>query len=252
MVVGAGQQHRAGLRRVAGAGDAHRQRALSVEPVGHAGGEGLVDVLHGHHRRAEVGRQRAQQRRQRGGAAGGGADRHQARRGERARGGLQLVLRGHAASQQPADIAHLAQQRAGGELRIGLRQRGRIDRVDGAVAHRVEHLSGIAAEIHGDHHDRAGRGRHDPARGFDAVHHRHQQVHQDQVRRAGRGHLHGLLAVDGDPGELEGRVQRDGPAQCGDRERGVVDDADFHERASPIRSCTASSSAASWKLPFAR
>jgi hypothetical protein len=120
------------------------------------------------------------------------------------------------------------------------------------VAHRVEHLRGVAAQVHGHYHDRAGGGGHDPARGLDPVHDWHQQVHQDQVRGLARGHLHRLFAVAGDPGDLERRIQRKRAAQRGYRKRRVIDDADFHERASPIRSWTASSNAASWKLPLAR
>ncbi len=56
MIVGACQDDSADLRRLAGARDAHRQRALGVEPLGHAGRERLVHMLHGDDRRAEVSR----------------------------------------------------------------------------------------------------------------------------------------------------------------------------------------------------
>ncbi|MNF16760.1 hypothetical protein D3C80_2199240 [compost metagenome] len=54
MVIGARQQHRAALRRLALLGQAHSQAAGTAEPFSHAGGEDLVDVLHQHDGRGKV------------------------------------------------------------------------------------------------------------------------------------------------------------------------------------------------------
>ncbi|VWC14485.1 hypothetical protein BDO18943_05468 [Burkholderia dolosa] len=64
--------------------------------------------------------------------------------------------------------------------------------------------------------------------------------------------IHRLVAVGRHPQHAMIGPQRDHAAQRLHRERQIVDDADVHPRASPIRSCTASSSASSWKLLFAR
>ncbi|MNF16625.1 hypothetical protein D3C80_2197310 [compost metagenome] len=51
MVIGAGQQHRAALRRLTLLGQAHIKAAGAAEPFSHAGGEHLVNVLHQHNGR---------------------------------------------------------------------------------------------------------------------------------------------------------------------------------------------------------
>ncbi|MNI83538.1 hypothetical protein D3C73_1403560 [compost metagenome] len=48
MVIGAGQQYRAALRRLAFLGQAHVEAAGTAEPFSHAGGKHLVNVLHQH------------------------------------------------------------------------------------------------------------------------------------------------------------------------------------------------------------
>ncbi len=112
MVVGAGQQHRAGLWRLAFAGQTHIEAAGAGQPFGHAGGEHLIDVLHQHNRRRKVPRQTFEQDFQRRRATGRRADRHQSfarrrtalRRWRRARA-RRLV------TDQPADIEDFTQQR---------------------------------------------------------------------------------------------------------------------------------------------
>jgi hypothetical protein len=54
--------------------------------------------------------------------------------------------------------------------------------IERAVAHRVEDACGVGPHAGGDEQDGARRVGHDAAGGFDAVHDRHQQVHQHEVR----------------------------------------------------------------------
>ncbi|MNL10454.1 hypothetical protein D3C87_1312530 [compost metagenome] len=77
MVIGAGQQHRASLRRFALAGQTHIEAAGAGQPFGHAGGEHLIDVLHQHNCRREVTGQAFEQDFQRCRAARRRSDRHQ-------------------------------------------------------------------------------------------------------------------------------------------------------------------------------
>ncbi|MNT22331.1 hypothetical protein D3C72_1577120 [compost metagenome] len=211
-------------------------------------------MLHQHDARREVGRQVAQQLRQRGRSARRGADDQQA---PRARLGRRLGQRrqGRAAAiaaDQPADVADLAQQRRGGAAHVAAAHDRRVRGVQRAVPHRVEHPRGMARHVRRHHHDRAGRFRHDAARGLDAVHDRHDEVHQHHVGTVARAMLHGLQSVRRCPRHFQAGLQRDRAPQGFDREGHIVDDPDSHVRAFPIRSSTASSSASSWKLPLAR
>ncbi|MNL55039.1 hypothetical protein D3C87_1784180 [compost metagenome] len=61
MVIGAGQQYPAALRRLALLGQAHIKAAGSAEPFSHAGGKHLVNVLHQHDGRREITRQPLEQ-----------------------------------------------------------------------------------------------------------------------------------------------------------------------------------------------
>ncbi|MNP70372.1 hypothetical protein D3C76_1665980 [compost metagenome] len=61
MVVGAGQQHGARLRRLPLLGQAHVKAAGAAEPFGHAGGEHLVDMLDQHDGRRKILRQPLEQ-----------------------------------------------------------------------------------------------------------------------------------------------------------------------------------------------
>ncbi|MCY1445762.1 hypothetical protein D9M71_622910 [compost metagenome] len=54
MMIGAGQQHRATLRRFAFLGQPHVEAAGAAEPLGHAGGKHLVNVLHQHDGRGKI------------------------------------------------------------------------------------------------------------------------------------------------------------------------------------------------------
>ncbi|MNG28356.1 hypothetical protein D3C84_1136060 [compost metagenome] len=71
MVIGAGQQYRAALRRLAFLGQAHVEAAGTAEPFSHAGGKHLVNVLHQHDGRREITRQSLEQDLQRCRPAGG-------------------------------------------------------------------------------------------------------------------------------------------------------------------------------------
>jgi hypothetical protein len=79
------------------------------------------------------------------------------------------------------------------------RKSGCFDSVDGAGSKSFNHSGGVPRNRRGDYQNRAGMSRHDATRGFNAVHHRHAQVHQDQVGRLLGAIFEGLLAVGGNP-----------------------------------------------------
>ncbi|MNL10453.1 hypothetical protein D3C87_1312520 [compost metagenome] len=146
---------------------------------------------------------------------------------------------------QPANIEDFTQQRRRRFLRIaGAESRG-IDHVQRAVPHGFEDPVHVLLAIDRHNDDRARGFGHDPARGFDAVHHRHDQVHQDQVRSIFSAQLYCLGTVAGDPDHLMRRLEGQRPAQGLHRHGHVVDDGDLHARAPPISSTTASSRASS-------
>ena len=148
---------------------------------------------------------------------------------------------------EPRDRGDLGQQRRRRRpRRSAAAEQRRVDRVERAVAHRLEDPAGVDAHAAGDDQDRARRAGHDAAGGFHAVHARHHQVHQDQVRRLLRAELHRFGAVQRDPDDVIGRIERR-PRAAGARRppRQIVDDADSHASGSPIRSTTACSSVSS-------
>ena len=63
---------------------------------------------------------------------------------------------------------------------------GRVDGVEAAVAHRLVDQVEVARDAGRDQQDRAGAVGHDAARRLDAVHDRHDQVHEDHVGPVGR------------------------------------------------------------------
>ena len=96
---------------------------------------------------------------------------------------------------QLADHVELAEQRRrAGELAPRAEDRG-VHRVERAVAHRLVDLADVPADRGGHHQDRTRPFVHDPPRGLDAVHHRHEQVHEDDVGPLAPRHRHRLLAV---------------------------------------------------------
>ncbi|MNG03180.1 hypothetical protein D3C84_862480 [compost metagenome] len=80
------------------------------------------------------------------------------------------------------------------------------------MAHGLEHPMHILLAIHGDDHNGTRRFGHDPSSGFNPVHHRHDQIHQDQVWRLCGTLLHRFLAIAGDPDNLVRRFKRQGAA----------------------------------------
>ncbi|MNK94468.1 hypothetical protein D3C87_1146700 [compost metagenome] len=113
------------------------------------------------------------------------------------------------------------------------------------MAHGFKHPVHVLLAIDRDNDDGARRFGHDPSSGFHTVHDRHDQVHQDQVRRLLGTLLHRFLAIARDPDHLMRRLESQGPAQGFHGHGHVVDDGDFHARAPPMSSTTASSRASS-------
>jgi hypothetical protein len=153
---------------------------------------------------------------------------------------------------QPGDQIELCQQRRNALSGIARDERGGIDGIQGPLAHGVEDETHIGAHADRDDQDGARRAGHDAARGLDAVHTRHEQIHEDQVGRILRAEVDGSRAVARDPDDVVVRVRCQHASEGLDRHGHVVDDADSHAPASPIRSTTACSSVSSWKLPFVR
>ncbi|MNH40660.1 hypothetical protein D3C79_1020160 [compost metagenome] len=77
------------------------------------------------------------------------------------------------------------------------------------MAHGLEHAVHVLLAVHRDDDDGARGFGHDPPGGLHAVHHRHDQVHQDQVRQLLGATLHRLGAIAGHPHHLVCRLQGD-------------------------------------------
>lgn len=157
-----------------------------------------------------------------------------------------------ALTDQPADVGDLAQQRRRRICRVTDAQGRGIDHIQRAMAHGLEHPVDVLLAVTGDDHNSAGTVGHDPSGGLHAIHDRHEQVHEDQVRGVFGAALHRLGPIDRHPDQLMRRLERQGAAQGFDRQGHVIDDGDLQARAPPINSTTASSKASSWKLALAR
>ena len=149
-------------------------------------------------------------------------------------------------------VSIFASRACGASARAGTFKDRRVDRVQGAGAHRFKDFRRVVVDVGGDDHDGAGRAGHDAARGFDPIHSRHDQIHQDEVRRIAGAKFKRLGAVVRDPGELMFARAEDHAAHRFDRRHHVVDQRDSHASGSPIKSTTACSSVSSWKLPLVR
>ncbi|MNQ89751.1 hypothetical protein D3C85_1050670 [compost metagenome] len=210
-------------------------------------------MLHQHNGGRKIRGQPLEQDLQRRGPSGRRADGHQALTLPRAT--LRYRVGAHAiaaVTDQPGNIQNLAQQRCCGFLRITGPECRRIHHIQRAVAHGLEHPVDILLAIDRDNDDRTRCLGHDPAGGFDPVHDRHDQVHQDQVRGQLGATLHRLQAITGHPHHLMCRLERQGSTQGLHGHGHIIDDCDFHARAPPMSSTTASSRASSWKLALAR
>jgi hypothetical protein len=85
---------------------------------------------------------------------------------------------------------------ASSSLSLQHRRRRHIQR---AGAQRAEHLVDVVLGAAGDDQDRARALFHDDAGRLHAVHFRHVQIHQDQVRTVFRAHAHRFGAGTGYP-----------------------------------------------------
>ena len=163
-----------------------RQRRALVQPVGHAGGELLVDVLHDDDRRGKVLGKLAQQRGQHRGPARRGADRDQPivaarlrrRSPARARAAGRACRRRAARSWRSSPAAAPRRPRSLPPPSSGVSTASSAP-CPIASKTRLALTRTLPVTIRIAH----GRAGHDAARRFDAVHARHHQVHQDEVRR---------------------------------------------------------------------
>ena len=113
-----------------------------------------------------------------------------------------------------------------------------IHRVQRPVTQRFEDLVAVSGDRGGDDQDRTGALLHDLASRFDAVHDRHDQVHQHEVGPIGLAFFDRLLTVFGDPGHFGIGQRDDDAAQNFDRHLDIVDNRDANQSISPIRSAT--------------
>ena len=212
MVAGAREQDVTDRRPVSLSGDAHGQRrcsdsATSAMPRG----ELLVDVLNDDDRRGKVLRQIAQERGQHRRAAGRRADRDQpivAARLRRAIAGSARRCRPRLSPISRADRVDLGQQRRGEPPQIVRRRAAGVSTASSApwpIASKTR--PALTRTLAVTMQDRARRAGHDAARRFHAVHARHEQVHQDQVRRLLRAALHRFGAAQRDPDDAMRRLQ---------------------------------------------
>ena len=96
------------------------------------------------------------------------------------------------------------------------------------MAHGLEYPVHVLLAIDRDDDDGARGFGHDPPGGLDAIHDRHDQVHEDQVWLLLGAALHRLGAIAGNPHHLVRRLQGDRPTQRLDGHRHVIDDGDLH------------------------
>ena len=226
VVVGAGHEHRAPARARRRRRAARTPRPVShAEPLDEAGHELGVEVLHDEDRQL---RRRAARPlstvASASGPAGGGAERQQ--RGQAAVHGPRPPAAPASAPAAPGDQGPVerGRRRAAPRAACARRIRRRIlrvrtgsppcetcrraegrapDGVERARAERVVDALQVALDRRGDDQDRAGRAPHDAARGLDAVHHGHDEVHQDQVGAVGARSARPPPAPSGGrPGEL--------------------------------------------------
>ncbi len=96
------------------------------------------------------------------------------------------------------------------------------------MAHGLEHPVHVLLAVDRDNDDGAGRFGHDPPGRLDAIHHRHDQVHENQVGSVLGAFAHGFSAIAGHPDHLVRRLEGQGPAQRLYRHGHIVDDGDLH------------------------
>src|SRR5436853_54571 len=115
----------------------------------------------------------------------------------------------------------------------------RIDGIQRSGAHGLKDFGGIVVHAGGDDDDGAGTLRHDPAGGFNAVHFRHDQIHQDQVGGVRGAASHRLLPVKGDPSQFMAATAGQDAPHGFHRHNHVIYNRDPHASGSPIKSTTA-------------
>ena len=170
------------------AGHRHRQGAEAIEPLGHALGETVADVLGDEHRGRQPGGERRQQPGQGLGPAGGDGDGDHRAAGAAPAGAGRHHRGGGSGFRQAAQVAdhrHPGQHpQSGGEGRSVV-QGGFEGGVQGAPGHGGHGVGGIRRVR--DHQDAGGALVHDLRDGLQAIHFRHPQIHGHQVRPQGLG-----------------------------------------------------------------
>ncbi|MNN66234.1 hypothetical protein D3C81_1817990 [compost metagenome] len=96
------------------------------------------------------------------------------------------------------------------------------------MAHGLEHAVHVLLAVDGDDDDGTRRLGHDQPGRLHTIHHRHDEVHENQVGRCLGTLAHGLGTIAGHPDHLMRRLQGQGPAQRFYRHGHIVDDGDLH------------------------
>ena len=242
MVIGAGNEDVASERLLALLGHPHGPSGPVAKPFCQPRGEGHVDVLHHHDGDVPVDRQRLEDFGDRLRPPGGGPDDEQLRRAGGGSHAGRAPGIGGSADEFP-DHGDLVNER----LRtLNLPRRSEDRRVDGvkrAMPHRLVDERDVAAHGRRDDEDRARGREHDLPGGLDAVHVRHEQVHENQVGAVTFRSRHRLDAIAGRPGDLMIRQTGDNPAQGLARGPHIVDDSDSHSAPPPRLPTTVTRSA---------
>jgi hypothetical protein len=249
----------AGLQTLGGLDDFQRQTAFPLQPVHQAGGEAGRHVLDDYHRQREVARKGLEEGVQRGRPACGGADGDQgidapcARQGRKWRrtylsiGGLRLQTGKYTVCIHLGERPESGRETTADDLDFGHQLDGRdqplADRLIVLVAHArrfLDHLqrAGLdrvecdlqvgCLDAGADYYDRGGALRHDPLGSLEAVHHRHADVHGNQVGLKGHGFLHPFLPVGCHADHLDLRIRFKQVLQQRPQGGGVFNNQDTH------------------------
>ena len=243
-------------------GQTNVELTLAIEPLGQLRREDRIDMLNHYDGHGKIGRQRRQNSGQGMGPAGGGTDHHQTaplsrprtdRPGWRWWRGCSPGFTPSAfLGDQTTHRSDLGQQLITALGRPVHPKHRRIDGIERPQPHGLEYLGGIPLHRRRDHNDGTGRALHDAPGRLDAIHHRHDQIHQNQIGLVVATAPHRFGAVVGHPGDLVARHRLEHPPQPLHGHLGVVDYGNSHDFASPINSITTFRRLSSWKLPLVR
>ena len=266
VVVGAGHQHGSGLRSFAPFCHADGMAGAFRQPLGQPLRKGNVHVLHDDHGHVPITWQRHEQVGDGLGAPGRRADHEQPRCG-----GSVVAPRGPPMiggdAHEFGDGCDLPDEGPGSRHFARRPQHGGVDRIQRAKPHGIVDERDVSADRGGDDQDRARAARHDLPGGLHAVHVRHDQIHQDQVRTVALRHRDRLHAVGCRPGNgvvgqaAHHAAQRlaGGPHVVDNRNSQVLrlpaatpTWASIQSVGSPIRSMIVLRKVWSWKLVFVR